>query len=344
MPFHDFSGKLFLYICDKYGYNRHMSAVLQPDGSNENLEAAMTIITVFFQMLCLLIMIGAGYFMTKKDMLDAHTNTQMSKMIVNVFNPMLILSSAASSVGQVPLGTMALVGLIAIGMFAILILAGMILSPFFDKRADQRKIFQMMFVFSNLGFIGIPVVSSILGAEYVVYVTEFLVLYTIVFYTYGVALMDGKLSISSLKNMVNPGLLSGLAGIALIVIGAELPDFIMTAVTYLGNVTSPMALVAVGFALANTDMKRIFCQPKLYVFSVVKLLALPLLMLPLLRLATDDPALTRVCMVMFGMPIGNMPLILGNQKGIDGSTCSAAIILTTILCVITIPVLLAIAG
>ena len=57
----------------------------------------MTIITVFFQMLALLIMIGAGYFMARKGMMDSHTNTQMSKMIVNVFNPMLILSSAAGS-------------------------------------------------------------------------------------------------------------------------------------------------------------------------------------------------------------------------------------------------------
>lgn len=301
----------------------------------------MAIITVFFQMLCLLIMIGAGYFMTKKGMLDAHTNTQMSRMIVNVFNPMLILSSAASSVGLIPLRTMGLVSMIATAMFAILILAGMLLAPLFDRRADQRKIYQMMFVFSNLGFIGIPVVSSILGAEYVVYVTEFLVLYTIVFYTYGVALMDGKFSLSSLKTMLNPGMVSGVAAILLIIAGVQLPGFLMTAVTYLGNVTSPMALVAVGFALANTDLKRIFCQPKLYVFSVIKLLLLPLGMLPLLRLATDDPALLSVCMVMFGMPIGNMPLILGNQKGIDGSTCSAAIILTTILCVFTIPVLLA---
>ena len=304
----------------------------------------MTIITVFFQMLCLLIMIGAGYFMTKKGMLDAHTNNQMSKMIVNVFNPMLILSSAGSSEWLIPLGTMGLVGLIAVAMFAILIAAGMILSPLFDKRPEQRKIFQMMFVFSNLGFIGIPVVSSILGAEYVVYVTEFLVIYTIVFYTYGVALMDGKFSLSSLKTMVNPGMISGVAALLVIILKIEFPGFITTAVTYLGNVTSPMALVAVGFALANTDPKQIFGQPGLYVFSVVKLLILPLLMLPLLRLATRDPGLTSVCMVMFGMPIGNMPLILGNQKGIDGSTCSAAIILTTILCVFTIPILLAIAG
>ncbi|MCI8542349.1 MAG: hypothetical protein HFH95_03375 [Lachnospiraceae bacterium] len=304
----------------------------------------MTIFTVFFQMLSLLIMIGAGWFMTKKEMLDARTNTQMSKMIVNVFNPMLIISSAASSVGLIPLGTMGLVSLIAVAMFAILIAAGMILSPFFDKRADQRKIFQMMFVFSNLGFIGIPVVSSILGAEYVVYVTEFLVIYTIVFYTYGVALMDGKFSVSSLKTMINPGMVSGIAALLLIILGIQLPGFLMTAVTYLGNVTSPMALVAVGFALASTDSKLIFFQPKLYLFSIVKLLVLPLLMLPLLRLATGDSALISVCMVMFGMPIGNMPLILGNQKGIDGSTCSAAIILTTILCVFTIPVLLAIVG
>lgn len=304
----------------------------------------MAILTVFFQMLSLLIMIGAGWFMARKGMMDEHTNTQMSKMIVNVFNPMLMISSAASSVGLIPLSTIVLVGLIAIGMFAILIAAGMILSPLFERQPDQKKIFQMMFVFSNLGFIGIPVVSSILGAAYVVYVTEFLLIYTIVFYTYGVALMDGKFSASSVKSMLNPGTISGLAALLIIICNIQLPDFIKTAITYLGNVTSPMALVAVGFTLAHSDLKRIFCQPRLYVFSAVKLLALPLAMLPLLKMVTGDAALISVCMIMFGMPIGNMPLILGTQKGIDGATCSAAIILTTLLCVLTIPVLMAVVG
>ena len=304
----------------------------------------MTIITVFFQMLALLIMIGAGYFMAKKEMMDAHTNTQMSKMIVNVFNPMLILSSAANSAGLVPLGTIGLVGIIALGMFAVFVVTGMVLSPFFDKIPEQRKIFQEMFVFSNLGFIGIPVVSSILGEEYVVYVTEFLLIYTIVFYTYGVALMDGKFSPSSLKSMFNPGTISGLLALLIIVCGIQLPGFIKTAVTYLGNVTSPMALVAVGFTLAHSDLKKIFCQPRLYVFSAIKLLLLPLAMLPLLKLITGDQALISVCIVMFGMPIGNMPLILGTQKGSAPGTGGAAIILTTILCVFTIPVLLTFAG
>jgi hypothetical protein len=185
-------------------------------------------------------------------------------------------------------------------------------------------------------------VGSILGQEYVVYVTEFLLIYTIVFYTYGVALLDGKFSLSSLKAMINPGTLFSAAALAVILLEIHLPDFLKTSITYLGNVTSPMALVAVGFTLAHTDLRNIFASPKLYIFSAIKLLALPLLMLPLLRLVTDDTAILSVCMIMFGMPIGNMPLILGNQKGIDGSTCSAAIILTTILCVMTIPLLLAV--
>ncbi len=304
----------------------------------------MTFFTVFFQMLALLIMIGAGYYVTKKGMLDAHTNNQMSDLIVNLFNPLLVLASAANSVGKISLDAMKLIGIIAVGMFLAFILAGMILSPLFEKDKEQRKIFQLMFVFSNVGFIGIPVISSIFGEQYVVYVSEFMLVYTLVFYTYGIALMDGQFSKSSLRAMANPGTVSALLAMAVIIWGIQLPEFLKTAVAYLGNVTSPMALVAVGFALAESDLKKIFCQPRLYAFSAVKLLVLPLALLPLLRLAVPNADLLAVCMVMFGMPVGNMPLILGNQRGLDVSSCSAAIILSTILCVLTVPVLMLFAG
>ena len=300
----------------------------------------MTFFTVFFQMLALLLMIGAGYFAAKKGMMDEHTNNQMSDMIVNIFNPLLVLASAANSVGQISLEAMKLAGLIAIGMFVVFILAGMVLSPFLEKDREQRKIVQLMFVFSNVGFIGIPVISGIFGVQYVVYVSEFMLVYTFVFYTYGIALMEGKFSAASLRSVINPGTVSGLLALAIIVFEVQLPEFLQTAVTYLGNVTSPMALMAVGFALAGSDLRKIFGQPRLYVFSIMKLLVLPLMMLPLLRQVLGDTDLLGVCMVMFGMPVGNMPLILGNQRGMDVTACSAAIILSTVLCVLTVPVLL----
>ena len=300
----------------------------------------MTIVTVFFQMLAFLLMIGAGYFITRRGMLDEHANSQISGLLVHVFNPLLIVSSAADSVGLISSGDLRTVGLIASGMFAVFIPVGMMLSPLFDKDRDQRKIFQLMFVFSNLGFIGIPVVSSIVGAEYVVYVTEFILIYTILLYTYGVGFLNRKFSLSALKEMVNPGTVLSLAALVIIIWEIQVPDFLKTAASYMGNATSPLALIAIGFQLAKADLKKIFGQLRLYVFAVVKLLVLPLLLLPLLKLMTSDVHLISVCMVMFGMPVGNIPLMLGLQKGIDVSTGSAAIILTTVLCVFTIPVLM----
>lgn len=300
----------------------------------------MTIFTVFFQMLAFLLMIGAGYFITRRGMLDGHTNSQMSGLLVNVFNPLLIVSSAANAVGLISSDTMRTVGLIACGMFAVFILAGMLLSPVFERDQDQRKIFQLMFVFSNLGFIGIPVVSGIIGEEYVVYVTEFILIYTILLYTYGVGLLSRKFSLSALKEMVNPGTVLSVAALVIIIWEIQIPDFLKTAVAYLGNVTSPMALIAIGFNLAQSELKKIFGQLRLYLFAAVKLLILPLLLLPLLKAVTSDIHLISVCMVMFGMPVGNIPLMLGMQKGIDVSAGSAAIILTTVLCVFTIPILM----
>lgn len=300
----------------------------------------MLIITVFFQMLALLILIGTGYVIAKKGMMDEHTNSQMSGLLANVFNPLLIVSSAAGSVGLISPADMKTVGMIAAGMFAVFILGGMILSPLFEKNTEQRKLFQLMFVFSNLGFVGIPVVSSVVGPQYVVYVTEFILIYTILLYTYGVGLLSGKVSLSSFRAMLNPGTVCSVAALAIIIWGIQLPDFLKTAVTYLGNVTSPMALIVIGFTLAHSELKKIFGQPRLYLFALVKLLILPLLLLPLLRMVTKDVPLISVCMVMFGMPVGNVPMMLGMQRGMDVSTGSAAIILTTLFCVVTIPILM----
>ncbi|MCD8126448.1 MAG: AEC family transporter [Clostridiales bacterium] len=300
------------------------------------------LITVFLQMLSLVIMMGAGFIAAKRGMLDGHTCTKLSAMIVSIFNLLLALSSAISSVGQIPLERMGIIALVAAGMFAVFILIGMILSPFFDKDPFQRKMFQMMFVFSNLGFIGIPVVSCVLGAEYVVYITEFMLMFNLVFYSYGMALMEGRFSLASLKAMLNSGNVIAICAILVMVFSITVPDFIATAVTYLGNVASPMALVTIGYTVANASLKQIFGNAKLYLFSFLKLLVIPLALLPVLRLLPVPSDLIPVCMIMFGMPVGNMPLILGTQKGLDCTTCSAGIIMTTILCIFTVPILVAV--
>ena len=215
----------------------------------------------------------------------------------------------------------------------------MVLTRFFSKDPVQRKIYQLMFVFSNLGFIGIPVVSSVLGAEYVVYVSQFLLIYNLVFYTYGRTLMRGRFNLAALRSLINPGNIACVLAMVLVLANIQLPGFLHTAVDYLGGAASPLALVSVGFTLANANVKEIFGDKKLYLFTFLKLLVLPVVLLPLLRLLPVDDGLAAVCLVMFGMPVGSMPLMLITERGLDGRTCTAAVIMSTILCVVTVPIL-----
>lgn len=302
----------------------------------------MTLFTVFFQMLSLLIMIGLGMIATRVGILDEHTNSHISKLILQVLNPMLVLSSAASNIGQIPLSLMGRVALVGVCMFAVLIFLAHALAPLFEKEDIQRRMFRMMFIFANYGFIGIPVVTNVLGAQYVIYVTEFIVIYNLVFFTYGIVQMDGSFSPSSLKAMINPSNICSVLAILVAVFSIRLPNFMLTTLSSMGNATSPLAMLCVGYAIANASLRDLFSSKKIYIFTALKLLVIPLAALPLLRLVITDPMLMAVCMIIFGMPVGNMPLILGTQKGLDCTECSAAIILTTLLCVFTIPILVAV--
>ena len=85
--------------------------------------------TIFFQMLSLLLMIGAGWLATKTGLLDEYTNGKLSPLIVNLFNPLLILTNGANAVGNIAPETLGLLVLISAAMFAFLILAGMVLPP-----------------------------------------------------------------------------------------------------------------------------------------------------------------------------------------------------------------------
>lgn len=300
----------------------------------------MSFFTVLFQMLAVLIIIAVGWIAAKCRLWDNHINTQISRLIVSILNPLLVFSSAAKAVGTISVHHLGLVGLIAILMFVVFILAGSVLTPLFDRKKSQQKIFQLMFVFSNLGFIGIPVTQNLLGKEYVVYVMIFMLVYTLFLYTYGIIVLDGYLALSSLKGMINPGTVFGLAGLFLILANIQLPDFILTAISCLGEADVPLALMSVGYTLATSTLEKVFGNARIYLFSAIKLLILPWIMIQGLKLLPLDSHVLVVCAIMFGMPVGNMPQMLAIQKGIDCSSSTAALLVTTILCVLTIPLLL----
>ena len=143
---------------------------------------------VLQQMLVLFAMMAIGMFLWKKQWIDEKGQKSISKLVVNIFNPLLLINSIAGydfANATVDIGQ----NLIFVGVyFLMLFAAGFVITVLLRLKRPQKQFYQMMMLFSNIGFIGIPLVTALLGKEYVLYVAFYILVYNVLLYTYGIYL------------------------------------------------------------------------------------------------------------------------------------------------------------
>ena len=141
---------------------------------------------IFQKLLVLFGFMFIGYLSYKKQWITDHTESQLSGLVLNIFNPALIISGVVGS-SENGNWTMVLTNLLlAVILFAILIL----ISPLFVRilriPKNQRNIYSVMLIFSNLGFMGIPIIEELYGKGAIFYVVLYSFVYSIIFYSYGI--------------------------------------------------------------------------------------------------------------------------------------------------------------
>ena len=118
---------------------------------------------VFWQMLTLSIIIVVGLICGRTRVITESETKGISGLIINVFNPALVFSSVINNRGRVQDNMLQSITIIAIAMFAGLILIGIVTAGFFSKDKDQQIMYKLMLAFPNVGYIGIPLINSIYG-------------------------------------------------------------------------------------------------------------------------------------------------------------------------------------
>lgn len=295
----------------------------------------MSTILVFEQMMVILLLMLVGAITQKIKQIDQSQQQLLSWLVVNVFNPALSISSVLSSDASGNLTYIAYTFGIAILMYGSFILLGKLFTCRI-KDSHESVIWQFMIDFPNVGFIGIPVVRGLLGPEYVIYVACFGLVFNVLFYTYGLSLI--KDSSHSYKQIFNIGTLSSICALVLFLGNIRLPYVCAQTLNYLGEVSIALPLMITGMTLAQEkDLKKMFLDGKMYGFTFVKMVILPLIAGIFMMMAHVPQDLQVVSLLMFGMPIANLPLIVLAEKGWPTQLCSEGIILTTILSVVTIP-------
>lgn len=155
---------------------------------------------------------------------------------------------------------------------------------------------------------------------------------------------QGKLqgTVEIVKKIFNIGVIACITAMLLYFLQTPVPSFLRAFITNLGNLTAPLSMMIIGASLAQMPLKELFLDKKLLLFSLVKLLLLPAVWMIMVNRVAEQEILRGVCLVMMATPAGSMTAMLAQQYGGDYETASRGVALTTVLSVITMPLLAAV--
>ena len=291
------------------------------------------------QMLVLFIYMMLGFFLARKGVLDERAGKTFSWMVVNVANPALIILPTINKETTLSPEQIWEALKLAVIMYVALIVIAKVITMFM-RTSMEKNLYQMMMIFNNIAFMGFPIVAAAYGPDALLYSALFTLPFCMLIYTYGIVLITAngeKQEKLKLRSIFNIGVIAVIFALAMLFIKPDMPEFVITATKGVSNLTGPLSMMVIGISLAGMKLKDVFCDKTLWLFSFVKLLVIPIIGTLIVIQLLDNDLLCHVCMVMLGTPAASMVVMLAQTYDADSELMSRGVALTTILSVITIP-------
>lgn len=318
------------------------------------------------EMILLFGLIAVGYIANKAGVLDEMSNTRFSSFILKVTLPSTIVNSVIGR-QDVERSEVLFAALIAVGIFVFIpLLSWLIASTFHWDRT-----YQLMLNYSNLGFMGFPIINSLYGEDNMFYAAIFMMVFNIHVFTVGVMTLQGgrkcdpvlqgneeneeketegkqKTKLEPGRNspdwkvFLNPGIVSSLLAFAIIMFRISVPASVADIVGSLGATTTPLALVVIGSQLAQVDMLKCLSRWDLYLMSLFKLMVYPALVYLVLMAAAGPGLVTNIATILVGLPVAGNVTMLCSEYGGDVSLAAQGTCVAILLSLVTIPIMLAV--
>lgn len=299
---------------------------------------------MFEQMLVMFLLMLAGFLGRKFGIIGRDAEKTLSALVVNIGNPALILLGSIGD-GERIQGSALLFTLgLAFGLYALLILISYGLVPLLRVRPESRGTYRVMTVFQNLGFMGFPLISAMFGQGALIYGTLFLIPYNIIIYTYGIRVISktGKKEGFRLHRLLNVGVLASLLSLLIYSLRLPVPHFAAMTITHLSSITAPLSMMVIGASLVEIPLKGLFSDLRLLIFAALRFVLVPICVLLPLRQLVPNAQLFGVCLIMMTTPVGSMTAMLAREYDGDTELTTRGVALTSLLSVLTIPLVAAI--
>ena len=292
-----------------------------------------------------------GFLLTKKKMITSDALPAFSNFLLFVASPVLTFVTFQDIEYDPALLTSLLhatiLALVVFGLFSIV--AIFTVKP--KKASLETRVSTFAAIMPNCTFMGIPLLQALFpGNPYpIIYCAVISAFFNFFVWSTGSFILSGDKKFASIKKAVlNPNMLALYISLAFYFADIRIADYIYqldNVITLLGNATTPMAMLILGIRLADISLKDIFCSKKIYVSSTIKLVVMPLLTFVVLLCFKSfmDPLLLSVMYIIAAMPAATTTVVFSERILGDGKFAAACFVNSTVLSVVSIPLLLLLA-
>lgn len=294
-------------------------------------------------MLELSALILLGLVLTKLHLLDEKGSAVLSTLVVHVFNPALIISSVCEGGLQTQGDTVIEAIFCGVFLYALLILIAIVVYMRSKALKEEVSICKMIVIFSNTAFVGYPILRALYG-DFAVFVFSLMHLpFNILIFTYGRSLLQkGNHQKMTVKDIFSIGTVSSIVALILYFGNISVPVRVADFFGILGDACVPLSMIVIGVSLAHASWKNVLKSKNINMVVFLRLIVLPVL-IAWITLPLPISTFNRELLVISGaLPAGSMIVVLAKEYKANDGLASAGVFLTTLLSVVTIPLMLGI--
>ncbi len=294
------------------------------------------ILIVGNQVLILFILIAVGFICNKTKIIKDNAIKSFTDFALYIVSPCVIINSYQREFDTDMLNSLILTCIVTFVSFAINIFIANIVVRDKDKR--REKVLRFGAIFSNCGYMSLPLQAVLLGDDGVFFGATYIAAFNIVLWTYGVYAMSGSMKEMSLRKIVlNPGIIGTLLGMALFVLSIELPSFINEPIRYFASLNTPVPMVIIGYHLANASLK--IKGLSAYISMFFRLILSPLIMFAGLYLCGIRGTVMVACVIAGSAPFAATTTMFAEKFGGETELSAAMVSLSTLVSIITMPII-----
>lgn len=299
--------------------------------------------TVSTQVLILFAMIAIGCALSRFGLVSEQGVGGMTNTLLWAVTPCLIIETFSRSFDRqlaLSLGVFALAS--ALGTA----LAALVSAVLFRRCGKDRQIMLFAGTFSNCGFMGLPLAQALFGDEGVMFASIFVVVFYLSQWTFGYAVLSGG-KISAKRMLLNPGVIGLVLGLPLFFFSVTLPDTAAQIIGSVADINTPLAMIVIGCHLARTNLLKALSDRRVYAVCGVRLIfapAISLLLTWLLPVPLLNSVACSVLCIELAAPCAATSVLIGTLCGHDAELPSRCVALSTLLSVVTLPLISAACG